>query len=76
MKTITIITETDFLGTSKYICVNGERVCNLIKIDKPSKSGYGPREKFMVYNLNNSLELKFWARTARTIKDVIEHLSK
>jgi hypothetical protein len=77
MKAVTIITEKNILGEDvKYICVNDVKVCMVSKISNPKNSGYGVREKFFVSNITNELGLKWWARTARTLKDVTVYLAK
>jgi len=75
MKAITIKKQVDtFDNVSQVIYVNGIQVCRLSKLDKGH--GWDSRSKFMVRNYSNELGLKFTFETARTIKQVIQELSK
>jgi len=75
MKSITIKKEVDnFNNVSNVIYVNGIQVCRLSKLDKCH--GWDSRSKFIVRNYSNELGLKFTFETARTIKQVMQELSK
>jgi len=75
MKAITIEKQVDsFDNISKVIYVNGIQVCRLSKLSKGH--GWDTRSKFRVMNYSNELGLKFSFETARTIKQVVQELSK
>jgi hypothetical protein len=58
------------------IIVDGEEICRLSPIKNAVKEGYDSRVKFTVSNLSNILGLKYTYSSARSIKQVIESLSK
>lgn len=81
MKAITIekvVDEFNFQNPNDKLInikINGELICVLRKVKNPVKEGYDSRVKFSVYDVTNSLGLKFYYRTARTIKQVVENLT-
>lgn len=75
MKAITIKTQKDSGDNiSKVIYVDGVQVCRLSKLEKGH--GWDSRSKFHVRNYANELGLKFTFEHARTIKQVVQELSK
>lgn len=78
MKTVTTQKETcEIFGTkSTLILVNGLPAIRLRSLGNGIKSGYDSRAKFQVSNLKNDLGISYWKTTARTIKDVINYISK
>lgn len=78
MKTITTKNETCSMFGNKIttIFVNGNRVITLTKLENGLKSGYDSRDKYLVFNVQNNDGVAYWKRTARTIKDVINFISK
>lgn len=77
MKTITTKKETcEIFGTkSTVIFVNDIPVIRLTNING-KKCGYDSSYKYSVHNYKNELGLSWGLSVARTIKQVINHLSK
>ena len=78
MKTITTQKQTcEIFGTkSTLIFVNGNPAIRLTSLGNGLKSGYDSRDKFQVFNFSNNEGVSYWKTTARTIKDVINYISK
>ena len=74
MKTIELKnTKCEIFGTKiTIILVNGIEVISLSPLGK--NSGFDPRSKYLVRQI--SKEFIFWNKTARSIKDVVNYISK
>jgi hypothetical protein len=73
MKTVTTKKENcEFTGVNTLVFVNDILVFKLSKIENPIKEGYDSRTKFRVHTFDNTLGIKFWSKTARSIKNVIQ----
>ena len=77
MKTITVKKQVCKFTNDKFtnVYVNDVLVVRLIAMNKKN-SGFDSRAKFLVHNYSNELNVAFWNRTARSIKQVIEFLGK
>jgi hypothetical protein len=74
MKTIeTKNTKCEIFGTKiTIILVNGIEVISLSPLGK--NSGFDSRAKYLVHQI--SKEVVYWNKTARSIKDVVNYISK
>jgi len=77
MKTITAKKQVCEFTNDKFtnVYVNDVLVVRLTAMNKKN-SGFDSRAKFLVHNYSNELNVAFWNRTARSIKQVIEFLGK
>jgi hypothetical protein len=77
MKTVTTKKQVCEFTNDKFtsVYVNGVLVLKLIALDSKN-SGFDSRAKFLVHNYSNELNVSFWNRTARSINQVVEFLSK
>jgi hypothetical protein len=77
MKTVTTKKQVCEITNDKFtsVYINGVLVVKLSTLDKKN-SGFDSRAKFLVHNCSNELNISFWNRTARSIKQVVEFLGK
>lgn len=72
MTQVTILKEEN----KRIICINGETVCLLIPIRNAVKEGCDSRDKYYVWDIINSFNLKPFVSYSRSIKEVIKHFEK
>ena len=77
-ETINIMTQVTILKeeNKRIICINGETVCLLIPIINAVKEGCDSRDKYYVWNIDNSFNVRKFINNARSIKEVIKHFEK
>ena len=72
MTQLTIIKEEN----KRIICINGETVCFLRPIKNAIKEGCDSRDKYYVWDIDNSFNVRKFICNARSIKQVIKHFEK
>ena len=72
MTQLTIIKEEK----QRILCINGETVCLLRPIRNAVKEGCDSRDKYYVWDITNSFNLRKFLSNARSIKQVIKHFEK
>ena len=77
-ETINIMTQVTILKeeNKRIICINGETVCLLIPIRNAVKEGCDSRDKYYVWNIDNSFNVRKFINNARNIKQVVQHFEK